>query len=601
MEQGTTLPEHRTRPLKIYGFDPTRGRSAGNFMIARVEGEKLDPGPNGSRIEVVDYDSTNHRFYKPVDLEDSAIAMNAGLDPSESNPQFHQQMVYAVASETLKRFDGALGRRWSFRDIRAKDGKHGPRLRIFPHALNQANAFYSREQRALFFGYFKAADENAGTNLPGQIVSTCLSHDIVAHETTHALVDGLREHFMEPGGPDTLAFHEAFADIVAIFQHLTFQEAVLDTIQRTGGLLYQVQLQSEASGFSNLSGKSNGSDVTPDAILISAEKRQPNPLVDLAQQFGEAIGYRKALRSALGTPPDARRLDSVFEPHERGSILVAAVFDAFFTIYIRRNADLMRVARAGGARISPEELHPELAARLAGDVTAVARHFLKICIRALDYCPPFDVCFGDFLQAMITADRDLVRYDVFDYRGAIIDAFRSRGVVPRKAGSYSEESLTWCRPEEFDMELPSCAGLDFRLSQEVSDSNRDAIRDFVYANVAALKLDRERNQTLVEVFPPAYRADPDANLRVQLVAEVVQKKLRDPKNPLKSQFSRGITLIFEPPGIARYVVTKDDQQPDNPVIGRQLDGFMQYLDESPAASPYGIKVRPSFRSLHGSY
>src|ERR1700730_2544086 len=134
MKQETTLLEHKTRPLRIYGFDPTRGRSAGNFMIARVEGEKLDPGPMGSRIEGIDYDSTNHRFYRPVDLEASAGAMTAGLDPSESNPQFHQQMVYAVASETLKRFDGALGRRWSFRDIRAKDGKHGPRLRIFPHA-----------------------------------------------------------------------------------------------------------------------------------------------------------------------------------------------------------------------------------------------------------------------------------------------------------------------------------------------------------------------------------------------------------------------------------------------------------------------------------
>jgi hypothetical protein len=51
MEQGTTLLKHKTRPLRIYGFDPTRGRSAGNFMIARVEGEKLDPGPKGKKLQ----------------------------------------------------------------------------------------------------------------------------------------------------------------------------------------------------------------------------------------------------------------------------------------------------------------------------------------------------------------------------------------------------------------------------------------------------------------------------------------------------------------------------------------------------------------------
>ena len=34
-----------------------------------------------------------------------------GLEPSESNPQFHQQMVYAVAMNTIQSFERALGRR----------------------------------------------------------------------------------------------------------------------------------------------------------------------------------------------------------------------------------------------------------------------------------------------------------------------------------------------------------------------------------------------------------------------------------------------------------------------------------------------------------
>ncbi|WP_157467255.1 hypothetical protein [Edaphobacter aggregans] len=30
---------------------------------------------------------------------------------------------------------------------------------------------------------------NAGDNLPGGVIFNCLSHDVVAHETTHALLE----------------------------------------------------------------------------------------------------------------------------------------------------------------------------------------------------------------------------------------------------------------------------------------------------------------------------------------------------------------------------------------------------------------------------
>ena len=46
----------------------------------------------------------------PVDLDDPRLLAQDGWAPSEGNPQFHQQMVYAVAMKTIEHFERALGR-----------------------------------------------------------------------------------------------------------------------------------------------------------------------------------------------------------------------------------------------------------------------------------------------------------------------------------------------------------------------------------------------------------------------------------------------------------------------------------------------------------
>ena len=50
------------------------------------------------------------------------------------------------------------------------------------------NAFYSRASKSIQFYYFYK---------DGKRVNTCLSHDIIAHETGHAILDGLRPYFLE--------------------------------------------------------------------------------------------------------------------------------------------------------------------------------------------------------------------------------------------------------------------------------------------------------------------------------------------------------------------------------------------------------------------
>src|SRR5712692_11956097 len=109
-----------TRPLKAYAFDPSAGKLLGNEMSMAVRYQELDPGPvvrdwAGDAIAVVDYDGANKTYYAPVDLDDRRILIRGGLDPSEADPRFHQQMVYAVVTETIQHFETALGRRIHWR------------------------------------------------------------------------------------------------------------------------------------------------------------------------------------------------------------------------------------------------------------------------------------------------------------------------------------------------------------------------------------------------------------------------------------------------------------------------------------------------------
>ena len=61
----------------------------------------LKPGPIGEYLEVVDIDPASNKIYDPVDLNDPKLLAQDGWPPSEGNPQFHQQMVYAVAMTTI--------------------------------------------------------------------------------------------------------------------------------------------------------------------------------------------------------------------------------------------------------------------------------------------------------------------------------------------------------------------------------------------------------------------------------------------------------------------------------------------------------------------
>ncbi|WP_074070994.1 hypothetical protein [Rhizobium gallicum] len=481
------------RKLTIVAKDPGLhlGGPEGPMAITQVAvpAEILAKGPTGYRIKVVDYNATERRAY--LDQQDYQDPQGELVDPFACregetlddasyqdrlirDPNFHAQNVYAIAMRTLGIFERALGRRVSW-------SSGGHQLHIAPHAFAQANAFYSKEDRALLFGYFFGAK--------GKPVYTCLSHDIIAHETTHALIDGLRSRYTEPSRPDQAAFHEGFADIIALLSIFSLKPVVAAAIGKDGSVLEGEQAI----------GLVAASKLDPDSIRSSI-------LLGLAQEVGVALegAERGALRQSVKmSPQEGQALRVSDDEHRRGEVIVAAMMNTFVELWSKRVATL---GRFDGDRYNLGSVVEEGA--------KLAQHLLNIAIRALDYCPPCDIDFSQYLASMLTADREMVPEDEFHYRDTIRNQFAAFGVGLPDTGCDSEGC--WTR-------YANPGGLVYaRSNYAAMTRNRDEFFRFLWENREALGIS-QRAYTEVLSIDSASRVGPDGLMLHETICQYVQR------------------------------------------------------------------------------
>ncbi len=111
--QSTPLPVFRK--LRVFAVDP--GMTA-RFETARHERDDscASRGSRSSRDRSASTSTSStrtterSRLHPPVDLDRTELLAQDGLPPSDGNPQFRQQMVYAVTMRTIRNFERALGR-----------------------------------------------------------------------------------------------------------------------------------------------------------------------------------------------------------------------------------------------------------------------------------------------------------------------------------------------------------------------------------------------------------------------------------------------------------------------------------------------------------
>lgn len=432
--------------------------------VVTIPPDRLEPGPRGPRFWVVDYDSTARRVVAPAPdpwLDAIAACADDGL---AADPRVRAQNVYVVAARTLETFEKALGRRLNW-------GFAGHQLYLVPSAFAEANAFYDPDSCAVMFGYFQPA-EPAGA----ATVFTSLSHDIVAHETTHAILDGLRRRFEEPSLPDQAAFHEALADIVALLSVFSIRETVLALVPGDPD-----------------TGLADESKVTAGELGRTA-------LLGLAEQFGAAVRVHggDALRRSvnLAANPALLSAPAYQEPHARGEILVAAVGNALLEIWTRRLVDV----HAAGT--------PLHRTRVADEGVKTAGNVLTMCIRAIDYLPPVDLSFDDFATALLAADEEVVPDDRHDYRGTLEKAFRRYGIRearPQHVATFGRRDAPTYRS----------------IHEEELRIRRDEVFRLLWQNATLLGIPTDYYLS-VETVTPCARVAPDGFVVREVVATYIQ-------------------------------------------------------------------------------
>lgn len=469
-------------------------------------------GPTSSRIAVVDYnadtgaltppaawDAKNLRFVSP---KGRPLAMDQTTDP-----HVRQVNAWAIVQRTLEFYQSpqAMGRPIPW-------GIDGNRLIVVPAAGAGENAFYDRDSKSLQFYYFGPPDD---------LGFTCLSHDIVSHETGHALLDGIRPYYYEFSSVETTAFHEFVGDLTAIFTGLRHN--------RLRALL--IKLAGSAQ----------------EAVLAKT-------IGHLAEQFGTYVSDHPYLRSAS----KKRTLSDVegnSEPHDVSEVLTSAVFQ----ILVRLAQFYLKRPQASGKKASADQ-----------SLWWAFQRVSATAFQALDFCPPVDIQFLDYVRAFLRCDELSDPVDEKGFREIMKDVFHEWGFCRKKCDGGDECQL------RFDMkELQSLRSRAiFRSIERISRSRTEAYY-YLNDNREALGIPLGQDLRVTDLYE-ANKLDPSGS---RIPPQIVLEYVWEEAVPLAgrqygeydgkvAQLLCGGTIVFDDRGNLLYLTRKPGTESEEGKVRR---------------------------------
>lgn len=417
-----------TIEARVFLQDPRVARTTKvGLTKVHVAGEAwLGHGPTSARFRVVDRDHGAKTTHAAAAVLNDGTGFDVGRGDPATSYRFHQVNVWATVARLLTHLESpkVFGRRipWAFPSTR---------LELRPHAEVLENAYYDRESRSIRFGYF---------DMKGHRFYTCLSHDVIAHEFGHAVLDGLKPLYAESDGPDLAAFHEFFGDAVAMASALTMRDLITKLVSTR-------PTKQSRDSLTNL-----------------------RWIIDLMEEWGSAYGDRY-IRSARNRMT-MEKLRGNFEEHDRSLVLSGATYDIFRAIYTY----LRRRETAADA------------------VIHAADHTSRLVFRAIDYCPPAGLDFQTYASAMLRADEVAYPVDDRGYRDMVRRVLARRGITPARCRSLSNNDL---RP--YDVEHVAASKTDAYV---FLDQNREALGIPRDVDVQVAGLFKTRKAGVRGSFPP---------------------------------------------------------------------------------------------------
>ncbi|MGH8923610.1 MAG: hypothetical protein ACRDWA_03050 [Acidimicrobiia bacterium] len=388
--------------------DPEVSRHKGVHPTEPVEIDTEDrylDGPISPRVAVLDFEPKSGqlapgvKFLPPARLEDAGSYQID--EPVTTGGQVSREAgavsLFGAIHKTIKLFEeeDALGRpiAWGF---------DSPQLLAIPRAGDLANAFYERASHSVQFFSF---------DTEGTTVFTGHSQDIVAHETAHAIFDGVAPDLYDALTPQSLAIHESVADLTAVLCALRSEELVRGVVEG-GGTIY-------------------------DSNVFSGIAEQFAGALDNQRDYLRNLNNTKSLQTKASASDRVDRRD----PHDLSQVLSGALYQVLIHIFEELQGEYHTKDTASQEIVESEEADYSVAQarqyapdKSAGPTPAIkalwvaGQRFKRTLYRGLDYLPPGDVTFADLGRTVLAADK-ASHPGSSRQREHLVKEFLARGIV----------------------------------------------------------------------------------------------------------------------------------------------------------------------------
>ncbi len=435
---------------------------------------------DGDEIEVTRWNDRDQRF-----------------EPHERPGYDHEHMralsVFTTALKTLALFEDpdSLGRRLNW-----NGNAEETQLQIFLNQPTGRSAEFGIDDE---IGPYMKFSVKALQN--GSLIDTALSPDIVAHETTHAIINAIAPRILNAVEPESRAIHEAIADLASMLTSLQMNNLRTTLLEKDPDLRNNPQVFGQIA---EILGSINDADHS-----------------SLSQASEEASGLRSLRnlytgKTYLPDQPNSTRPGG--SCYDSSLVLSSAIFGAMLDEYDRLRNTLDRES---------------------GHCLYVASSKIRrSLLRGLDYLPNTDtISFVDLGRAMILADElGYPKAKDNSFRDILVKQFVSKGIG-------SEASLRY---------RPSLPTLDFKGVKKVHElvGNEAELEKLVENNRSAFSLPTDTTFEVLSRAQDKFYPGGTPRKREEIVIKVSwvgsQKVLTRPGFKLKRTVWLGTSIVICP-------------------------------------------------------